>query len=103
LWLPRHGVQHSFPTRRSSDLYSEIIEADILSPDEFYLAQNYPNPFNPATTISFEVGHPTFVTLKVYDMLGNEVATLVDEYKPAGDRKSTRLNSSHVKISYAVC
>jgi len=67
--------------------YSEIIEADILSPDEFYLAQNYPNPFNPATTISFEVGHPTFVTLKVYDMLGNEVATLVDEYKPAGKYK----------------
>ncbi|HSW55220.1 MAG TPA: T9SS type A sorting domain-containing protein, partial [Ignavibacteriaceae bacterium] len=49
------------------------------------LEQNYPNPFNPSTTLSFVIGHRSFVTLKVYDVLGNEVATLVDEYKPAGE------------------
>jgi|GEM_PF-735738 len=54
-------------------------------PEDFQLLQNYPNPFNPTTTLSFVIGHSSFVSLKIYDMLGNEVATLVDEYKPAGN------------------
>jgi len=53
-------------------------------PADFVLHQNYPNPFNPTTTLSFVIGHSSFVTLKVYDILGNEVSTLVNEYKPAG-------------------
>jgi hypothetical protein len=53
-------------------------------PDKFVLCQNYPNPFNPATTVSFVVGNPSFVTLKIYDVLGREVATLVNRYKNAG-------------------
>ncbi len=48
---------------------------------EFKLEQNYPNPFNPTTTLSFVIGHLSFVTLKVYDILGNEVATFVNEEK----------------------
>jgi hypothetical protein len=64
--------------------YSNAIEVDIDQPGEFYLAQNYPNPFNPITNLSFVIGHSSFVTLKVYDILGNEVATLVNEEKPAG-------------------
>lgn len=54
-------------------------------PEEFVLYQNYPNPFNPTTKISFVIGHSSFVTLKVYDIIGNEVATLVNEEKPAGE------------------
>ena len=54
-------------------------------PDEYSIEQNYPNPFNPATTISFSVPSPEFISLKVYDILGNEVATLVNEEKPAGN------------------
>jgi photosystem II stability/assembly factor-like uncharacterized protein len=51
---------------------------------EYYLHQNYPNPFNPNTKIEFEIEHLGYVILKVYDILGNEVAVLVDEMKQAG-------------------
>ena len=50
----------------------------------YYLAQNYPNPFNPSTSIAFEIKDKGFVTLKVYDVLGNEVMQLVNEKKEAG-------------------
>ena len=53
-------------------------------PLSFDLKQNYPNPFNPATRIAFSISEKSFTTLKVYDILGNEVVTLVNEEKPAG-------------------
>jgi len=55
------------------------------SAEGFNLSQNYPNPFNPSTKMEFEITILGFVSLKVYDMLGNEVATLVNENKPAGN------------------
>ncbi|MCU0332796.1 MAG: hypothetical protein MUC75_05500, partial [Ignavibacteriaceae bacterium] len=69
--------------------YIEVLEAvfvndDVVSPEEFILYQNYPNPFNPATSISWNSPISGWQTLKVYDVLGNEVATLVNEEKPAG-------------------
>ena len=63
--------------------YSDIVEVHT-SPLNFELAQNYPNPFNPSTKISWQSPVDSRQTLKVYDVLGNEITTLVDEYRAAG-------------------
>ena len=55
-----------------------------LLPKEFNLGQNYPNPFNPSTLIEYSVAKPEFVTIKVYNILGKEIATLVNEFKEPG-------------------
>lgn len=60
------------------------VDEAISLPETFELYQNYPNPFNPLTIIQFRIPNSEFVSLKVYDVIGNEVATLIDEYKPAG-------------------
>ncbi len=65
--------------------YSYVIEVEVIKNFNYYLKQNYPNPFNPATNIRYAIGNKQFVTLKVYDLLGNEVETLVNENKPAGN------------------
>ncbi len=54
-------------------------------PNEFILYQNYPNPFNPSTTIKYQIPKSGLVQLKVYDILGREVAALVNEYQTAGE------------------
>ncbi|MCX6163997.1 MAG: aryl-sulfate sulfotransferase, partial [Ignavibacteriae bacterium] len=55
-----------------------------IAPKEFKLYQNYPNPFNPSTNIKYQISNSHFVILKVYNMLGKEVATLVNEFQQAG-------------------
>jgi hypothetical protein len=62
---------------------SDVEDEQTDIPNTFYLNQNYPNPFNPSTKISWQSPLGSWQTLKVFDVLGNEVATLVDEYKPA--------------------
>ena len=64
----------------------EITDVEDIEqlPSEFSLSQNYPNPFNPNTVISYQLPVGGDVILKIYDILGNEMSTLVDEYKPAG-------------------
>ncbi|GAB6283744.1 MAG: hypothetical protein STSR0008_25470 [Ignavibacterium sp.] len=55
------------------------------TPKEFSLSQNYPNPFNPSTTIKYHISQNSFVVLKVFDVLGNEISTLVNEVKTPGE------------------
>lgn len=63
------------------------VDDDLYSVYDFILDQNYPNPFNPGTIISWKLGSGSNITLKVYDMLGNEVAILADDYYSAGNHQ----------------
>jgi hypothetical protein len=63
----------------------EVENKNNSIPARFSLSQNYPNPFNPSTRINYSVPHKSFVKIKLYDILGNEVATLVNEEKSAGN------------------
>jgi hypothetical protein len=74
LWLFGLGPENATPVK---DDYTAL-------PKEHVLFQNYPNPFNPTTIISWQSAVSSWQTLKIYDVLGNEIATIVDEYKPAG-------------------
>ena len=69
-------------------LIGDSILTNVSNPNQinfsFNLNQNYPNPFNPNTIITYQIPNTEFVTLKVYDILGREIATLVNEEKPAG-------------------
>lgn len=64
--------------------FSAEVEVEIGTPTHFSLSQNYPNPFNPVTTINYQLPMSGNVTLKVFDVLGKEVASLVNEKKEAG-------------------
>jgi hypothetical protein len=71
-----------------SPLPTEVMNLPVTEiPQSYFLAQNYPNPFNPTTTIEFALLKSAFVTLKVYNLLGEEVATLVAEQRTAGINK----------------
>jgi len=73
----------SVPTPRDTNkVLSGISDDDILP--SYSLSQNYPNPFNPATIIKWQTAQQGVVTLKIYDILGREVITLVNEFRPAG-------------------
>jgi hypothetical protein len=64
--------------------FSKTIKVNIGSPINFELNQNYPNPFNPSTTISFNLPESGEVTLKVYNLVGEEIKTLAEGYREAG-------------------
>ena len=68
-------------------------EKDDVTIYHYNLEQNYPNPFNPSTTISYELSKPSEVSLKIYDILGNEVATLVDNQRQTAGYHSVQFNA----------
>ncbi len=70
-------------------LLTGVEQKDLLVPQHFYVDQNYPNPFNPSTTIQFGVPSRSFVTVKVFDVLGQEVATIFSGEANAGDYTAT--------------
>ena len=68
---------------------SDIEESFNSIPKEYALAQNYPNPFNPSTKIEYSIPQLSNVVIKAFDILGNEIETLVNAQKPAGTDKIT--------------
>jgi len=68
----------------NKDKWIKKIQIEVLNPDKYELYQNYPNPFNPETVISYQLPNISKVEIKVYDILGNEISTLVNELKEAG-------------------
>jgi peptidoglycan-N-acetylglucosamine deacetylase len=79
--------------------YSKIIETAINIPVSFNLEQNYPNPFNPITTINYQIPEDSFVTLKVYDLLGREVYTIVNKQLTPG-KYSVQFDGSNLPSGF---
>jgi hypothetical protein len=84
-------IQHWY----DNDFVTDVNENNILLPIEFSLSQNYPNPFNPGTTINYQLPLTSKVTLKIYDILGSEVAKLVNQEQSAGTY-NIDFNASHL-------
>ncbi|MCX6133772.1 MAG: T9SS type A sorting domain-containing protein [Ignavibacteriales bacterium] len=91
------NVETARPTPISSDITNGVGESDRVTPVEFALDQNYPNPFNPSTTIAYTLASEVRASLKIYDVLGREVAGLLDEEQTPGKHSviwdATRLSS----------
>ncbi len=78
-------ITASWETILKGDIVTSVDEFENTIPNKFELSQNFPNPFNPSTKINYSVPQISFVTLKVYDILGKEVSTLVNEEKTIGN------------------
>ena len=83
IFLASSQVYSAFAFIGTSSGVTSVTEGQVI-PGEFRLDQNYPNPFNPSTTIKFELPKSSVVRLTVYDMIGREVALLMNETRDAG-------------------
>ena len=88
-----NGKQDIWMAKTFLSPITDFLPGRLQKPGKFYLEQNYPNPFNPSTTINYSIPNTNFVTIKVYDVLGREVLTLVNENKSAGNY-SVQFNAS---------
>jgi len=78
------------------------VAENINKPLSFSLSQNFPNPFNPTTTINYKIAAPGFVSLKIFNTLGQEVKTLVNEFKnPGSYNVEWSITNSHLSSGYA--
>jgi hypothetical protein len=85
IWMRLHEKELSIWTAPIYDSTSIVgVNNESFQPTFHYLYQNYPNPFNPTTMISYQLANQEYVILKIFDILGNEIETLVNEYKNAG-------------------
>jgi hypothetical protein len=95
VWTASRNVQRSDGGQSGTgyDIWANVVDFNNpvnvkddfnINIRDFYLYQNYPNPFNPTTNLSFVIGHLSLVTLKVYDVLGREIAALINEERPEG-------------------
>lgn len=101
-WFNKGGIAYTFYLADTSSV-SDVEFADNSVPvSNFELFQNYPNPFNPTTKISWQLPVGSHQTLKVYDVLGNEIAVLVDEYREAG-RYEVFFNASGLPSGIYIC
>lgn len=103
---PVFGISYIELNVNGSVTNHKVVEYNVQSPtdvdenpqqlvNEFDLLQNYPNPFNPSTVINYQISKSNRVTLKVYDIIGNEIATLVNNHQPAG-KYSVEFNASNL-------
>jgi len=94
-YSPGNEFNYDFVTIKYSENVTSINEYGIGLPENYFLFQNFPNPFNPSTTISFSIPNEEFVTLKVFNSLGEEVAELINETKAAGNYSVSFDANSH--------
>jgi len=96
------GFDNGYIVKYTGDFPTTIKDDEFNTPKDFSLFQNYPNPFNPSTKISWQSPVNSHQTLKVYDVLGNEVATLVNEFRNAG-RYEIDFNASSLSSGIYFC
>jgi hypothetical protein len=101
-WNSQHGRLNEFevcgaPTSAPKQNTGEVEVTEANAPEEFQLHQNYPNPFNPTTRISYAIPHAMRVTLKIYNLKGEEIRTLVDGYRNAGQLRSAMGRSAKLR------
>lgn len=92
LYAKTHGLEFTGDIRLKDNL---SVKYEAIIPDKNELLDNYPNPFNPTTTIDYSIKKDGLVSLKIYDILGSEVVSLVNENQVAGDY-SVQFNASEL-------